>query len=115
MGLIRPMALAQLAWSNGQSGLVGPCLEHGASAAWWRTRRRCCGRRPVVGFSGGASVEKGGNAGQYLVEGEGAGWRSNGEVAERAILSSWNFEFERNLDQGLLFTPSIQPKSWRRV
>jgi hypothetical protein len=30
MGLIRPMALAQLAWSNGQSGLAGPCLEHGA-------------------------------------------------------------------------------------
>jgi hypothetical protein len=30
-------------------------------------------------------------------------------------LSSWNFEFERNLDQGLLFTPSIQPNSWGRV
>jgi hypothetical protein len=46
--------------------------------------RRRCGGHPAVSFLGGAPVDKGGRAGQYLIGGEGVGRWGDNEVAERA-------------------------------
>jgi hypothetical protein len=54
--------------------------------AQWRMCHRRCGGHPAVSFMGGAQVEKGGCAGQYLIGGEGVGRQGDDEVAERAYL-----------------------------